>query len=36
MVLAVGFNALIGRFERVVAPWPAEIADRDPDQAAHL
>jgi ABC-type nitrate/sulfonate/bicarbonate transport system permease component len=29
MVLAVGLNALIGWFERVVAPWQAEIAGRD-------
>jgi len=29
MVLAVGFNALIGWFERIVAPWQAEIAGRD-------
>ncbi|MFZ0422102.1 MAG: ABC transporter permease [Xanthobacteraceae bacterium] len=28
MVLAVGLNALIGRFERVVAPWQEEIAGR--------
>jgi NitT/TauT family transport system permease protein len=28
MVLAVGFNALIGRFERIVAPWQEEIAGR--------
>ena len=26
MVLAVGLNALIGRFERIVAPWQEEIA----------
>jgi ABC-type nitrate/sulfonate/bicarbonate transport system permease component len=29
MVLAVGLNALIGWFERVVAPWQDEIAGRD-------
>ncbi len=29
MVLAVGLNALIGRIERAVAPWQAEIAGRD-------
>ena len=29
MVLAVGLNALIGRFERIVAPWQDEIAGRD-------
>ncbi len=29
MVLAVGLNALIGRFERLVAPWQDEIAGRD-------
>jgi NitT/TauT family transport system permease protein len=29
MVLAVGLNSLIGCFERVVAPWQAEIAGRD-------
>jgi NitT/TauT family transport system permease protein len=29
MVLAVGLNSLIGWFERVVAPWQAEIAGRD-------
>jgi len=29
MVLAVGLNALIGWFERIVAPWQAEIAGRD-------
>ncbi len=29
MVLAVGFNWLIGRFERLVAPWQDEIAGRD-------
>jgi len=29
MILAVGLNALIGWFERVVAPWQAEIAGRD-------
>ncbi len=28
MVLAVGLNALIGRFERIVAPWQEEIAGR--------
>jgi ABC-type nitrate/sulfonate/bicarbonate transport system permease component len=29
MILAVGLNYLIGWFERVVAPWQAEIAGRD-------
>ena len=29
MVLAVGLNWLIGRFERLVAPWQDEIAGRD-------
>ena len=29
MVMAVGLNALIGRFERLVAPWQDEIAGRD-------
>jgi ABC-type nitrate/sulfonate/bicarbonate transport system permease component len=29
MVLAVGLNALIGRFERIVAPWQDEIAGRE-------
>jgi ABC-type nitrate/sulfonate/bicarbonate transport system permease component len=29
MVLAVGLNSLIGWFERVVAPWQAEIAGQD-------
>jgi ABC-type nitrate/sulfonate/bicarbonate transport system permease component len=29
MVLAVGLNALIGSFERMVAPWQAEIAGHD-------
>ena len=29
MVMAVGLNALIGRFERIVAPWQEEIAGRD-------
>ena len=29
MVLAVGLNSLIGKFERVVAPWQDEIAGRD-------
>jgi NitT/TauT family transport system permease protein len=29
MVLAVGLNALIGAFERIVAPWQAEIAGHD-------
>jgi NitT/TauT family transport system permease protein len=29
MILAVGLNSLIGWFERVVAPWQAEIAGRD-------
>src|SRR5271170_4221439 len=29
MILAVGLNALIGAFERFVAPWQAEIAGRD-------
>jgi ABC-type nitrate/sulfonate/bicarbonate transport system permease component len=29
MVLAVGLNWLIGRFERFVAPWQDEIAGRD-------
>jgi ABC-type nitrate/sulfonate/bicarbonate transport system permease component len=29
MVLAVGLNALIGWFERIVAPWQAEIAGHD-------
>ena len=29
MVLAVGLNALIGWFERAVAPWQDEIAGRD-------
>jgi NitT/TauT family transport system permease protein len=29
MVLAVGLNSLIGWFERIVAPWQAEIAGRD-------
>jgi ABC-type nitrate/sulfonate/bicarbonate transport system permease component len=29
MVLAVGLNALIGSFERIVAPWQAEIAGHD-------
>jgi len=29
MVLAVGLNALIGWFERVAAPWQAEIARQD-------
>jgi hypothetical protein len=29
MVPAVGFNAPIGRFEHLVAPWQAEIAGRD-------
>jgi NitT/TauT family transport system permease protein len=29
MVLAVGLNSLIGWFERVVAPWQAEIAGHD-------
>jgi NitT/TauT family transport system permease protein len=29
MVLAVGLNALLGWFERVVAPWQDEIAGRD-------
>ncbi len=28
MVLAVGLNALLGWFERVVAPWQDEIAGR--------
>jgi len=31
MVMAVGLNALIGRFERLVAPWQDEIAGRDRD-----
>lgn len=29
MVLAIGLNALIGWFERIVAPWQAEIAGHD-------
>jgi taurine transport system permease protein len=29
MILAVGLNYLIGWFERVMAPWQAEIAGRD-------
>lgn len=29
MVLAIGLRALIGRFERLVAPWQDEIAGRD-------
>jgi NitT/TauT family transport system permease protein len=29
MILAIGLNALIGVFERRVAPWQAEIAGRD-------
>lgn len=29
MVLAVGLNSVIGWFERVIAPWQAEIAGRD-------
>jgi ABC-type nitrate/sulfonate/bicarbonate transport system permease component len=29
MVLAVGLNSLIGWFERIVAPWQAEIAGRE-------
>ena len=29
MILAVGLNSLIGWFERIVAPWQAEIAGRD-------
>ena len=29
MVLAVSLNSLIGKFERVVAPWQDEIAGRD-------
>jgi ABC-type nitrate/sulfonate/bicarbonate transport system permease component len=29
MVLAVGLNALLGWFERFVAPWQDEIAGRN-------
>ena len=29
MVLAAGFNWLIGACERLIAPWQAEIAGRD-------
>jgi hypothetical protein len=28
MVFAIGLNALLGWFERIVAPWRAEIAGR--------